>query len=214
MNDRVIRYFNAVSEKLAAEHAITSTIKNSSDIGYSRESLVKDFLSKHLPGRLSAILGGHVFGFNQEESKQLDILILNDIGLNFKENEKPFAPIENVASVFTVKSSLNSKELIDSLSNIASIPQIDKDVLDFENLMGEPFEYFINHYPRFTVFAYTGMSLESTLKTIEEFYTNNDVPLNRRPQAIIVNKQYYIQSSPEPTPLYNGDLVRHILSLD
>jgi len=204
MNDRVIRYFNAVSEKLAAGHAISSTIKNASDIGYSRENLVKDFLSKHLPGRLSAVLGGHVFGFDQEESKQLDILILNDIGLNFKENDKPFAPIENVAAVFTVKSNLNSSELIDALANIASIPQIDRDVLDFENLMGEPYEYFIKHYPRFNVFAYTGMSLESTLKTIQEFYLNNEVPLNRRPQGIIVNREYYIQSSPEATPLYNG----------
>lgn len=204
MNDRVIKYFNAVADKLEAQHSISATIKNSSDIGYARENLLRAFLENHLPGRLSAVLGGHIFGFGQEESKQMDILILNDIGLNFKENDKPFAPIENVAAVVSVKSHLNSSSLIDTLQNIASVPQIDTDIMDFCNLPGNPIDYFTTHYPRFIVFAYTGMSLESTLETIKNFYATNNIFKNRIPNSIIVNKQYYIQCSPEPTPTING----------
>jgi hypothetical protein len=207
MNDRVIRYFNAVADKLAAQHAISATIKNASDIGYARENLLREFLQNHLPGRLSAVLGGHVFGFNQEESKQLDILILNDIGLNFKENEKPFAPIENVAAVVSVKSHLDSANLVDTLLNIASVPQIDGDIMDFTNLSGDPFGYFTKHYPRFIIFAYTGMNLESTLYALKKFYDTNNIPKNRIPNSIIVNKQYYIQICLEPTPTLNGEII-------
>jgi hypothetical protein len=204
MNDRVIKYFNAIAEKLASEHLISSTIKNSSDIGYARENLVRKFLANHLPGRLSAVLGGHVFGFNQDESKQLDILILNDLGLNFKENEKPFAPVENVGAIVSVKSTLDSNSLVDALTNIASVPQIDPDIMDFVNLPGEPFGFFTKLYPRFIVFAYTGMSLDSSLATIKDFYDKNSTPPNRIPNAIIVNKEYYIQYNPEPILLLNG----------
>ena len=207
MNDRVIKYFNAVAEKLSAEHSISSTIKNPSDIGYARENLLKGFLNNHIPGRLSATLGGHIFGFNQEESKQLDIMILNDIGLNFKENDKPFAPIENVAAVVSVKSQLDSANLIDTLNNISSIPQIDKDAIDFLGMSGNPFGYFIEHYPRFVVFAYEGMSLETTLETINNFYAQNDIAINRRPHSIIVNKKFYIEYSNSATQTYNGSII-------
>jgi len=207
MNDRVIKYFNGIAEKLASEHLISSTIKNSSDIGYARENLVRKFLANHLPGRLSAVLGGHVFGFNQEESKQLDILILNDLGLNFKENEKPFSPIENVGAIVSVKSTLDSNTLVDALTNIASVPQIDPDIMDFVNFPGEPFDFFTRLFPRFIVFAYAGMSLDSTLDTMKKFYENNVIPSNRIPNAIIVNKEYYIQYNSEPVTLLNGGVI-------
>ena len=60
MNDRVIKYFNAVAEKLSAEHSISSTIKNPSDIGYARENLLKGFLNNHIPGRLSAEINSSI----------------------------------------------------------------------------------------------------------------------------------------------------------
>ena len=65
MNNRVFKYFNTIADKLSVGHDLSSTIKNPSDIGYSREKLVQTFLANHLPNRLSAILGGHIFGFDQ-----------------------------------------------------------------------------------------------------------------------------------------------------
>lgn len=208
MNDRVLKYFNAIADKLEAGHNITATSKNSSDIGFSREKLVQDFLANHLASRLSPILGGHIFGFNQADSKQIDVIILNDIGLNFKENQKPFTPVENIAAAFTVKSRLDSNNLIDSLENIASIPQIDSEILKFNSLHPNSFNIFIKYHPVFFVFAYEGMTLESTLSTITEFYTKNEqIPLNRRPCGIVVNKKFYIRYNPEETNTLTGEII-------
>lgn len=206
MNDRVFNYFNIIADKLSIDHQLTGTSKNSNDIGLNRETLVQTFLSRHLPKRLSAVLGGHIFGFEQQDSKQIDVILLNDIGLNFEEHQKLFTPVENVAAAFTIKSTLTSNELIDALGNIASIPQIDNDILKFKFLSPNPFADFIKYNPSFYVFAYDGVSLDTALLTIETFYRENSVPLNRRPCGIIVNKKYYIRCTPDESHTLGGDI--------
>jgi hypothetical protein len=204
MSDRVLHYFNAIADTLEAAKKMTASIQNSGDIGYSRERLVRDFLQKHLPNRLTAFLGGHIFGYDQPDSKQIDIIVSNDIGLNFKEHEKPFSPIENVCAAFSVKSTLDSTNLKDCLQNIASIPQIDPQALKFTTLHPTAFDRFIKHNPTFYVFAYDGISLETTLSSLEEFYLNFQVPYNRRPRGIIVNKKFYIKYSTEDSDGLDG----------
>lgn len=198
MNDRVFNYFNTIADKLAIDHQLTGNGKNSSDIGYNREKLVQTFLKNHIPKRLFPVLGGHIFGFEQPESKQIDVIILNDCGLNFEEHEKLFTPIENVAAAFSVKSNLDSANLIASLENIASIPQIDSDIIKFKFLPESVFSDFVKYNPCFFIFAYEGVSLETSLDTIDNFYKKNtNIPLNRRPCGIIVNKKYYIRCTPD-----------------
>lgn len=208
MNDRVFKYFNGIAEKLAADHLISATIKNSSDIGISREKLVQTLLLNHLPKRLSPVLGGHIFGFDQPESSQIDIIVVNDIGINFKENEKEFTPVENVAAAFSIKSTLDSANLIDALNNIASIPQMDADIVKFKFIVPDPFFDFIKYNPSLFIFGYTGVSMDTALETCNQFYRDNaHIPLNRRPCGIIVNKKYYLRCTPDSSHRLDGKIV-------
>lgn len=205
MNYRIFDYFNIVAKRLSLEYKLTGTGKNSSDIGYNREMLLEKFLINHIPYRLKAYLGGHIFGVGEKnESKQIDLILANDIGLNFKEHSKMFTAVENVAAAFSIKSSLNKKELIDCLENLASIPQINKEVIKFKFIKESIIDDFIKYHPTLFIFAFKGASLENTMKTLEEFYKNKEIPFNRYPTMIIVNERYYISFTPNKTNKVGG----------
>jgi hypothetical protein len=128
---RIQRYFNALTDQIAARSALAVTASHKPDIGTNREDLVRLFLSRHLPARLSSSLGDHVIGLLSEESNQIDVLISNDIAVRFEENERTFVLAEGLAAAITVKSYLDKNAIEDSLLNLARIPQLDRRALDF-----------------------------------------------------------------------------------
>ncbi|WP_289024236.1 DUF6602 domain-containing protein [uncultured Salegentibacter sp.] len=166
--------------------------------GFNREIITQDFLNKHLPRRLKPILGGTIFGNNSKDSKQIDIICSNDISINFEDNAKMFVAIENVASAISVKSVLNKEAIFDTLQNLSSIPQIDTNILSFKILKPGAIDSFIDNQPSLFVYAFKGVKMEKALEHINEFYSKNpQIPLNRYPQGIIVNNQYYIKFARE-----------------
>lgn len=194
MENRLLKYFNGVSDKIQTEFDISSTSINSGDKGFHREKALIEFLSKHLPMRLEPKLGGHIFGLNQNDSKQIDIMVVNDTGLNFLENSKPFYPTENLAAAFSIKSNLNGAEIEDCLWNIASIPKVDSKTLRFDDLHPTNLRRFIEYFPAFFIFSYDGIQGDTLFSHINEFYNKNaSIPMNRRPAGILVNKKYYIK---------------------
>ena len=207
MEDRLLQYFSLIARRLTIDYKLTGIGKNPADIGYNREKLLEDFLSKHLPKRLNAYLGGYIYGYGEPDSKQIDIIVSNDIGLNFIQHDKLFTPIENVGAVITIKSYLDSKSLIDALKNVASIPSIDKDILKFKSLGRDGFDVFVDLHPTLYVFAYDGIALETAMETIRQFYHNNPVKLNRIPCSIIVNEKYYIRFNASEVENLNGQII-------
>ena len=97
-------YFNLIAKELDVKSKKAGLTDNNADIGFNREIITQDFLSKHLPRRLKPILGGTIFGNDNTDSKQIDIIVSNDISINFEDNAKMFVAIENVASAISVKS--------------------------------------------------------------------------------------------------------------
>lgn len=204
----MLNYFNAVAGKLANTYELSSTVQNHSDKGFQRELAVKEILSRHLPMRLEAKLGGHIFGYNQEDSKQIDIMVVNDTGINFLEHEKPFYPIENIAAAFTIKSKISSNELKDCLENLASIPQVFENIIRFDSLHPSAFLKFRELFPVLFIFAYSGIDGATLLKEVEKFYSENShIPINRRPAGILVNKQAYIKRNVSPTQDLEGNAI-------
>jgi hypothetical protein len=164
--NRVEHYLNACVDELAARSAKAATGANRSDIGTNREDALLGFLSTHLPARLRPALGGLVIGSDGSESKQIDILISNDLGIRFEDNARPFAMAEGLAAAISVKSMLNSADISDAISNLASIPKPSPDVLSFPSLGPAAFAKFAEFHPSKIVFGYRGMTPQSTLEAV------------------------------------------------
>ncbi len=187
-------YFNGVSYKLDAHSKISGTVEHNPDNGTNREIVLIDFLNKHLPRRIRANSGGKIISYDGKESKQLDVIVSNDIGIRFEENEKTFFSCESVVGVISVKTTLNSVTLIDSLENLLSVPDPNSKALTFHGLVNNPFEDFLEGHPSYIVFAYDGIEGGVLLKKVENYFKSNpQIPIRRFPKLIVVNNNYMIR---------------------
>lgn len=166
---RIQRYFNALADRITADAALAGSTSHKPDIGSNRERIVQLLLSKHLPNRITSSLGGQVIGVSGAESNQIDVLASNDIAVRFEENEKTFVVAEGVVATITVKSFLDKGAIEDSLANLASIPQLDRSVIDFKLLKGDSFASFVERHPTLFVFAYDGVQLDTCLRLVRFF---------------------------------------------
>lgn len=191
---RIQNYFNGVTDKIASASIIASTAHHRPDIGANREDIIRDFLSRHLPRRLTATLGGQIISHDGYESGQVDVMVSNDLGVRFDENEKTFVTAESIAGAITVKSSLNQATLTDALTNLSTIPEPSAEAFGFKILKPGSAEAFLEHHASLYVFAYDGISGEKCLAYLNEFYSSHpEIPFRRYPKGIIVNRKYMIR---------------------
>lgn len=140
--NRIGRYLNSLADKLDIESKLAGEAGHNPTIGDNRERLVQLFLSKHLPDSLNVFVGGLIIDSDGNESKQIDVIVSNNLGINFREHEKMFIGVESVASAITVKSMLDKAAIYDCLYNLASIPIISSEILSFRLIKGDPFQEF------------------------------------------------------------------------
>lgn len=203
--DHIRKYFNALAESLQIKSILAGTCTHKPDIGSNRENIVNDFLNKHLPSSLKSVLGGQILGFDGRLSGQIDIIIVNDISIRFDENEKTFVTSEGVAGAISVKSHLDKNAIQDCLTNLASIPDLSKDVISFRFLRPGVIDEFIKHHPSRFVFAFTGIDPQDIKRYVEDFYINNTIiPEYRYPRGIIVNKNYMLTYHPNGSTTIDG----------
>lgn len=191
---RIQNYFNGIADKIASASLIATTAQHRPDVGTNREIIIKDFLLRHLPRRLSASLGGQIISHDGRESGQIDVIVSNDLGVRFDENEKTFVTAESVAGAIAVKSKLDQPNLTDALENLASIPEPSSAAFGFKMLKSTSASVFLESHPSRYVFAYEGVSGETCLSHVVEFYKSRpDIPRRGYPQGIIVNRKYMIK---------------------
>jgi len=193
--NRLKSYYLKVAAVLKGEAEAGSVFPNPSDIGLSRELIYVNFLKQHLPSKCNVFLGGFLFGENGDESKQLDVIISTDTAPKFDFHNshgegKSFGPVDGCLGVASIKSNLTKNELIDSLDGIASIPNT-------KSIEGRvPTFISINNYenwPYKIIYASKGLKGVTTLKHINNYYSNNtDIPLGRRPDIIHVVGSFVI----------------------
>lgn len=191
---RIQNYFNGVADKIASSSLIASTAQHRPDIGANRENIIRDLLLRHLPRRLTATLGGQIISHDGRESGQVDVIVSNDLGIRFEENEKTFVTAESIAGAITVKSSLDRATLTDVLTNLSTIPEPSPDVFGFKILRPGSAAAFLERHPSLYVFAYDGISGEKCLSYVNDFYSNRpEIPFRRYPKGIIVNRKFLIR---------------------
>lgn len=116
-------YFNGVADVLATRAVLAGDSTENSDIGANRELICRELFENHVPRRYGVYSGDDVFGAGKMRSGQIDILITHDMSMNFMENHRIRCPVESLTGAFSVKSKLTKSELLNALSNLASIPR-------------------------------------------------------------------------------------------
>jgi len=193
--ERLKEYFSRVGEILKGKAELASIFPNAPDIGTSRERVYAEVLRQHLPNSCTVSFGGFLFDMEGNESKQIDLIILNDVSLQFNFHNpdgqgKAFACIDGCIAVVSIKSTLDRDKLIDALDNIASLPN--KVPLEGRHnplLKIKGYE----DWPYKIVYATDGVTLDTTIKTLNEYYeAHEDIPYYKRPNIIHVCGKYNI----------------------
>ena len=193
--DRLRAYYLNVGEVLRGEAGAASIFPNTTDIGMERERVYAEFLRTHLPASCNVLYGGFLFNLEGDESKQLDLIVTNDVSPQYNLNNedgqaKTFGCIEGCIAVASIKSTLDTTQLNNALDNIASLP--DKQALDDRvNPMLRVPNY--EDWPFKIIYASGGVSLETLLSGIAAFYdANPSIPRFRRPNLIHVAGKYNV----------------------
>lgn len=194
--ERFRDYFQEIANTFDNEGKCSRIFKNNPDAGSTREDIFAEFLRRHLPLRAKVIKGGFIFDSLGNESKQIDLIIINDATVQFnqfsgvEQGGKSFSIIEGCYGAISIKTTLNKNELFDSLENYASIPPMP--ALQINPMLKD--RDFVQSFPIGTIFAFKGMDVKTTLEHLSTFYDEHkEIPINRKPTFIIVNNQYIIR---------------------
>lgn len=182
---RINNYYSNIAKTLKSQADSAAIFPNKTDIGVTREKIYSEFLKLHLPGNCILLYGGFLFDMNRNESKQIDLIITSNKCPQYKfieeETGKSFSCIDGTLAVVSVKSTLDKKQLFDSLDNFAVLPEkmeIQSDLYVFPNYIDWPFKI---------IYAHDGIDIKTIEEHINQYYIENpSIPQNKRPNLIHV----------------------------
>ena len=156
--------------------------------GAFREGLLRGFLASVLPKSVS-VESGFIYGFDQvANSKQIDILIWDSAKYSavFRTGEFVIVSPESVIAAISVKTTLDRRDLVDSLENLMSVVSLDR---YFRRGVFLETNEAIHRSILKLVVSYEGPSNhESALTTISEFFEEriaNDSELAKDLQGVL-----------------------------
>lgn len=193
MFERIRDYYQNIANVLNDEKEASKIFLNPSDLGFTREKIFKQFLETHLPKRCDIISGGFLIDSNGTESKQIDIIVTNDLTLQFKKfasnGGRAFCTIEGCYAAIAVKSELTKPRLEQSLDEFASIPKMPQlEITKFINT-GDTIE----RLPFKIIFAFSGTPCPEIMNHINEYYKSKQIPIEQTVDLVIVNNEFVIQ---------------------
>ena len=200
-------YFNSIAEALSANSKSASFGHHRADIGENQGISTHPSLNKHLPDRLKAIAGGTILNLQGEFSKQIDIIVKNDLFPKFEHHEKSCVLAKSVAGAISVKSFLDKRALEESIENVASVPKFSEATLSLTNssiVRSGLQEQFMKNWPFRAIFAYDGIDPDTIYKhTLAYFQAQKDRTMFF-PEVIVVNKRICIRFFRDGGTLQDG----------
>ncbi|HZA71086.1 MAG TPA: DUF6602 domain-containing protein [Nitrososphaeraceae archaeon] len=187
-------YFQDEADILDLRASKASIFQNKPDTGDKRENILADFLNRHLPDRCKVNKGGYIIDSYNNESRQTDIVITNDLSLQFKEYhelEKVFTCIEGCYALISVKSYLSKGELFDALDNLYSIPRLKLKRSQISPTIEDP-NNILEEMPCRIVFAFDGPEIETTKINLAEHQQVKGIEPEHMVNLIVVNNKYHI----------------------
>lgn len=128
------------------------------------------------------------------ESSQVDIIITNDVSLQFIADrgdrfEKRFTCIEACYAVISVKTTLNESSLFDAFDNLLTVPRLEEleTAVPLANKSS-----VLEELPHRIVFAYRGIELSTLQESIKKYVSKRNVDATRLPNMVIVNNKYHL----------------------
>lgn len=172
-------------------------ISHPGELGTSREQIIRDFLTAHLPKRFD-VSTGFVFDCSGAISRQLDIVIFDaNVCPRFEiPGGKFLFPCEAVAAVGQVKSSLASRDAFrGAIKNLASVKSLDRSAngTAFDSHFNERISPRENHLHRIFTFIFaTGDVLESN--TIAQMILEDafEIPVEHLPNVTLALDRYLV----------------------
>ncbi len=189
-------YFNSLADVLAAGSKSASFSHHRPDSGANREDLLINLLNDHLPDRLKAFAGGKIVNLEGKLSKQIDVIVKNDLFPRFDQHGKSCVITESVAGVISVRSHLDTTGLIETIENVASVPRFSDVTLSLSNssivrngLQSE----FVTNWPFRAIFAYDSIDSDTLYKHALTYYNAHAARIGVFPEMIVVNKKICIR---------------------
>jgi hypothetical protein len=199
--NRLSQYFRKVGSVLRGEAEAAAVFPNAVDKGATRERLYAEFLRTHVPSSCNVLFGGFLFDLEGNESAQMDVIITNDCSpqFNFHNRDgagKSFACVDGAIACVSIKSCLDSKELRDAVHNIATVPTQQPLGNRRMPLLNLP---YYDDWPYKIVYASSGISLDTLMVTIQEYFSEHpEIPWTRTPNLIhIAGTGYIIRTFPD-----------------
>jgi hypothetical protein len=189
-------YFNSLAEGLAVNSKSASFGQHRPDTGANREDLVINLLNNHLPDRLKAIAGGKVVNIEGDLSKQIDVIVKNDLFPRFDQHGKSCVIAEAVAGVVSVRSHLDKAGLEETIENVASVPEFSDSTLSLTNssiVRSNLQSQFTSNWPFRVVFAYDSIDPDTIYQHALAYYKTHSARAHKLPEMIIVNKRICIR---------------------
>lgn len=193
---RLNKYYDDIGKILKGQKDVASVFPNTTDIGSSREKVYAEILKQHIPSSCNVLFGGFLFDLSGQESRQIDILIINDSAIQYNflgdgGSGKSFACIDGTIGIVSVKSTLDKRELENSLANIASIPDQQPLTQDRYSI-GFKIKGF-DDWPYKIIYASDGIKRETLMTALNSFYDKNpSIPFKKRPNMIHVLGKYLV----------------------
>ena len=169
--------------------------------GEYRERIVKEFLRPYLP-ECYGLGRGEVFSENGESSRQIDIVIYDEIfsSILMRDENSQLFPCESVFGSIEVKTELTGETLKQGVENIMSLKKLEReasdmlDILPFRRInVDESLTYGTakrNHYLGM-IFAYKGLGFRTVVEYLEE--QSNDLEKKMRLPDFVFNlEQGYV----------------------
>ena len=206
--DRLKAYYTNVGEVLRGEAEMASIFPNTTDVGQAREHFYAEFLKHHVPLNCDVQFGGYLFNLDGQESRQLDIMVTANVSprynfLNRDGTGKTFACVDGTIAVVSVKSNLDSTQLIDAIENLISIPSKQSLAGRMSPLMNLP---MYEEWPHKIIYASNGASAETIKQTLENYFiAHSDIPDHKKPNLIHVAGKYCaVRTPPQGLPTRDG----------
>jgi len=196
-----MNYYKACSDSLTADAKQAGFFNNTSDCGTFKEQSLAGFLKTHLPIRCEVLIGGQIFDSDGNVSDQIDILVTGDYALQFRNSTniftKAFNCVEGCLAAISVKSYLREDTLINAIDNLITVPSFPVDVQ--KSMWVSRLDEILKQLPRKIIFAYNGLKAETIMEHLNNYYSKNSIPIEKRPDLIIVNGSYHLFKVVVPT---------------
>lgn len=183
--------FNSLSRELFYD-CESHALRHSAEFGAYRERACADFLKLFLPTYLS-VGTGFLINTKDEVSTQCDLIIFDPQYTPLVEDaeRRRFFPVETVAAIGEVKSTLAKQELLDALIKLGRAKQlriIGNDVTPVRRAPGltyEPLGHHFDNMVSFLICAKLSCKLDGITAEISKAYELANIPIRFRHNLVL-----------------------------